>query len=69
MSVRFSDSLIKEYQAEMRVSYGVLVTDEEAQLHLLSLVRCLFPSPTLQSGGGNEVGASITPTSGQNQKI
>ena len=68
MSVRFSDSLIKEYQAEMQVSYGVLVTDEEAQLHLLSLVRCLFPAPTLQSGDGNEVGASITPTSGQEDK-
>ena len=68
MSVRFSDSLIKEYQAEMQVSYGVLVTEDEAQQHLLSLVRCLFPSPTLQSGDGNGVGASITPTSGQIKK-
>jgi hypothetical protein len=52
----------------MQVSYGVFVSETEAQIQLLSLVRCLFPSPTLQSGGGNGVGASITPTSGQKDK-
>ena len=64
----FSKELIQEYQTEMQVSYGVFVSDADAQVQLLSLVRCLFPSPTLQSGDGNKVGASITPTSGQKDK-
>jgi len=45
MSVTFSDSLIKEYQAEMRQSYGVLVNADDAQIQLLNLVHGLFPTP------------------------
>jgi hypothetical protein len=44
MSVTFSDSLVKEYQAEMRQTYGVLVNDDDAQIQLLNLVRGLFPT-------------------------
>lgn len=68
MSVRFSDLLIKEYQNEMYDTYGVLVSEIDAQTQLLSLVRCMFPPIALQGSGGNEVGASITPTSGQINK-
>jgi hypothetical protein len=65
MSVAFSDVLIKEYQAEMYETFGVVVSDADAQVQLMTLVRSMFPTPTLQGGVGNEVGGSITPTSGQ----
>ncbi len=65
MSVAFSDAIIKEYQAEMYETFGVVVSDADAQIQLMTLVRSMFPTPTLQSGVGNEVGGSITPTSGQ----
>ena len=93
--MRFSQVLIAEYQEEMRSTYGVLVSEEEAQIQLGSLVRSMFPTdiaeqktgsreqgarehevrpcagslPVMLGGdGGNEVGASITPTSGQKKK-
>lgn len=64
----FSHKLIKEYQNELYETYGVFVSDADAQIQLLSLVRFIFPSPPPLGGDGNEVGASITPTSGQNEK-
>lgn len=93
--MRFSQVLIAEYQEEMRSTYGVLVSEAEAQEQLRSLVRSMFPttiavncaesreqgarvgfsrpcagslSATMAAGGGSEVGASITPTSGQKKK-
>jgi hypothetical protein len=66
MSVAFSDALIKEYQAEMYETFGVVVSDEDAQVQLMTLVRSMFPTPKPLAGVGNEVGGSITPTSGQN---
>lgn len=75
--VEFSQSLVAEYQAEMLASYGVSVSDADAQIHLRSLVRSMFPNskkagalsgalaPTCD---GFEVGASITPTSGHRDK-
>lgn len=41
--VVFSKSLIEEYQSEMAHSYGVLVSDEDAQIQLLRLTRSMFP--------------------------
>lgn len=49
MSVTFSDSLVKEYQAEMLATYGVLVTKDEAQIQLRTLIRTMFPTQTIQS--------------------
>lgn len=95
MSVSFSNSLIKEYQAEMYSTYGVLVSDQDAQIQLRALARSMFPtviaeqgtesressamlglpacadslSVTLVNDGGDEVGASITPTSGHQDKL
>lgn len=93
-TMRFSQALITEYQEEMRSTYGVLVSEEEAQGQLGSLVRSMFPTviaeqktgsreqgarehevrpctgslPVMLGGdGGNEVGDSITPTSGQKE--
>lgn len=43
MSVSFSESLVKEYQAEMYLTYGVLVNDDDAQIQLRSLARSMFP--------------------------
>lgn len=63
----FSKSLIEEYQNEMYLSYGVLVSATDAQVQLLSLTRFLFPAPALLCGE-KEVGASITPTSGLRDK-
>jgi hypothetical protein len=90
MSVTFSERLIKEYQEEMRTSYGVFVDFADAQIHLRALARSMFPtviaehsaesrersamdadtapcvrslSAKMRCDGGNEVGASITPTS------
>jgi hypothetical protein len=59
MSVAFSDSLIKEYKAEMFQTYGVLVSDEDAQIQLMTLVRSMFPTDRPLGGGGNEVGAVL----------
>ncbi len=67
-STNFSHNLIQEYQKELYETYGFFVSEEEAQMQLKSLVRSLFPPTPLQRGGGNEVGASITPTSGQRDK-
>ena len=44
MSVVFSDLLVKEYQIEQYLSYGVLVNEEEALTQLLVLVRSIFPT-------------------------
>ena len=59
MSVAFSDSLIKEYKAEMLKTYGVFVSDEDAQIQLKTLVRSMFPTPKPLAGVGNEVGAVL----------
>lgn len=80
----------------MADTFGVVISAADAQLHLLSLTRSLFPTviaeqmteskgrvqekatqePTcarplsvmLSDDDGNEVGASITPTSGHKDK-
>jgi hypothetical protein len=44
MSVSFSKSLIKEYQTEMYSVYGVLVSDQDAQIQLRALARSMFPT-------------------------
>jgi hypothetical protein len=75
--VIFSKSIIEEYKAEMSETYGVFVSDADAQIQLLRLVRCMFPKTTVMRepvagdgmcrpcvGSPDEVGASITPTSG-----
>jgi len=76
--VIFSKTIIEEYKAEMATTYGVFVNDSDAQIQLLRLVRSMFPTTTGMresvAGDGvcrpcadspDEVGASITPTSGQ----
>lgn len=65
--VEFTKELIKEYQQEMLISYGLSVSDSQAQIQLLSLTRFLFPTPAFMAGVEDEVGDSITPTSGQNK--
>lgn len=90
--VTFSKSLIEEYKIEMSNTYGVFISDAEAQTQLKRLTRSMFPtditvknaesreqgarkgvltpacagslSAKMVNDGGNEVGASITPTSG-----
>jgi hypothetical protein len=70
----FSHKLIKEYQHELYETYGVFCSDEEAQLHLQSLVRALFGASGAGAGASArhrtaaEVGSSITPTSGHLDK-
>ncbi|MCA9357602.1 hypothetical protein KC872_05305, partial [Candidatus Kaiserbacteria bacterium] len=70
-----------EYRAEMANTYGVFVSDADAQIQLLRLVRSMFPNVITTTGmrepvagdgvcrpcagSPDEVGASITPTSGQ----
>ena len=89
----YSKTLIKEYQEEMRLTYGVFVNDADAQVQLTTLVRSMFSTviaeqgtesrergarkgsalPTctcslsvaLSADDKNKVGASITPTLGQ----
>lgn len=51
----------------MMTTYGVVISDADAQAQLLALVRGMFPSATALRADGNEVGSSITPTSGQNK--
>lgn len=78
---KFSQSLIEEYKAEMSHTYGVFVSDADAQIQLLRLVRSMFPIVTTTTevrepvaedgmcrpcaGSPAEVEASITSTSGQ----
>lgn len=75
--VIFSKSIIEEYKAEMAITYGVFVSDTDAQTQLTRLVHTIFPSATRNERDASdaparthlldhEVGASITPTSGQN---
>lgn len=52
----FSESLIEEYKAEMVSTYGVVVSDAEAQAHLLTLTRTMFPTPALEGGVGKKSG-------------
>ena len=94
----YSKALIKEYQEEMRITYGVFVNNADAQTQLQTLVRSMFAtviaeqktesrergarkgsvslpactgslSVTLSDNDKNKVGASITPTLGQQGKI
>lgn len=65
----------------MYSSYGVLVSAEEAQEHLQSLVQFMFPTTTHDGAGAGagvlaptcaarrEVGDSITPTSRHRDKV
>lgn len=96
MSVTFSEKLIKEYQEEMYISYGVSVDSTDVQIQLRALARSMFPTDiaehsagsrerdamdagtapcvrshpaTMSADGGNEVGVSITPTSGHSNQI
>ena len=94
MSGAFSKQLIKEYQQEMQATYGLIVSDADADRQLRSLVRTFFGnaiaedcsesrksvqvrrrrtcgdllSGRLGDGVCDEVGASITPTSGHKFK-
>lgn len=43
----------------MASTYGVFVDDADAQTQLLALTRSMFPTPTLQGGDGNKVGAVL----------
>lgn len=79
----------------MQITYGVAISDADAQLQLRGLARSMFPTviaehsagsrernamdaetapcvrshpATMKADGGNEVGASITPTSGHKFK-
>lgn len=74
--VTFSKSLIEEYKTEMASTYGVFVNDADAQIQLKRLVRTMFPTThalepdasgsfSSLASARREVGASITPTSGQ----
>lgn len=67
--MRFSPALIQEYQNEITTTYGVVISAENAQVQLYSLVRCLFGCGGGAAGAyapraAAEVGDSITPTSG-----
>lgn len=74
--MQFSPGIIQEYQQEMIATYGVLVSLEDSQIQLQSLVRCLFADVGGGAGAGTlvrhratlEVGDSITPTSGHLDK-
>ncbi len=75
--MRFSKDLIAEYRKEMSVTYGVSVSEDEAQEQLRSLTRALFPAKReadavpvalAPARDASEVGASITPTSGHRDK-
>ncbi|CAN5740408.1 hypothetical protein BH11PAT2_BH11PAT2_00550 [soil metagenome] len=74
--MQFSPSIIHEYQQEMIATYGVLVSPEDSQIQLYSLVRCVFGDVGGGAGAGTlvrhratlEVGDSITPTSGHLDK-
>lgn len=65
MNQQFSQNLIKEYQKEMEISYGVSVAESEAQIQLLALVNSMFPVSSNGLKVVSRVGDSITPTSGQ----
>ena len=70
--MQFSPGIIQEYQQEMIATYGVLVSPEDSQIQLHSLVRCLFGDVVGGAGAGTlvrhratlEVGDSITPDFG-----
>ncbi len=40
---QFSKSLVEEFKTEMLETYGVFVSDTEAQTQLSTLVRTMFP--------------------------
>ncbi len=40
---QFSKSLVDEFKTEMSETYGVFVSDAEAQTQLSTLVRTMFP--------------------------
>jgi hypothetical protein len=74
--VIFSKSIIEEYKSEMASAYGIFVNDSDAQIQLKRLVNTMFPTISVDEPGVSkgfsplapahgEVGASITPTSGQ----
>jgi hypothetical protein len=75
--MHFSPALVAEYQQEMATTYGVLISAEDAQIELQSLVRCMFGAAAGAGAGAlarhrtgaSEVGDSITPTSGLLDKI
>jgi hypothetical protein len=41
--IEFSKEIIEEYKTEMSQTYGVFVSDADAQTQLLTLVRSMFP--------------------------
>ena len=45
-------------------TYGVVVSDAEAQAHLETLTRTMFPSQPLGGATENKSGAVLPPTSG-----
>lgn len=49
----------------MQISYGVIVTESDAQIQLLALCSSIFPMCSKNLEVGTKVGSSITPTSGQ----
>lgn len=73
--MQFSPGLVQEYQQEMIATYGVLVSPEDSQIQLHSLVRSLFgdvggagAGTLVRHAAALEVGDSITPTSGHLDK-
>jgi len=78
--VRYPQNLIKEFQVEFQNSYGVFLDEENANLHLHSLTRVLFPTTDenergqatalscLPSIDSCRSGASITPDLGTRDK-
>ena len=57
MSVSFSSDLITEYQSEMYSTYGIFVSEEEAQVQLRRLARSMFPTVIVeQETGSRETG-------------
>lgn len=49
----FSKLLTEEYQNEMLATYGVSLSDAEAQIQLLSLVRSMFPTVIAEQRTGS----------------
>ena len=44
--VIFSKSLIHEYKTEIATTYGIFLSEADAQIHLRTLTRALFPTDT-----------------------
>lgn len=57
--LKFDQTLIADYQAEMLRTYGVVIGDADAQAQLLALARGMFPTPPPCGADGNEVGAVL----------